>query len=395
MKISNLLLFFAAFLYSCGASHDSHDHEHEGHDHEHEEAHNHSHGHTHGEEASDDHEQEDGEIVIEPELAEKFGVTVVNAQTLPFHSTYKTGGTVLPDAGALTTAVAPSSGIVRFSSGINPGTPVSSGTKLATISSTNITGGDPNAVAAAALSAAEKELNRITPLYKEGIVSEKDYNSKLAEYETLKASYSGSASGSVVKSPASGAVVTLSVADGEYVEAGSPVAVIGSTRRLVLRADLPSRKSREANDIVSAVIIDPSDGHAVDISEFGGRRIPTPAGVTTVAGGYIPLYFEFNNNGLVNPGQVCEVVLIGRDSADALTIPQSSVIEQMGAYYVFVRLDEECYERRRVELGASDGKSVIVNKGVNAGEDVVDGGVAFVRLTESKNIIPEGHTHNH
>lgn len=392
MKFSNLILLSVALLYSCGTSHEGHDHETEGHDHAQEarDIHNHAH-----EETSGTHEEEDGEIIIKPEMAEKFRITFTRVDSLPFYPTYRTGGTILPDAGAVSTAVAPSSGIVRFASGINPGTPVAAGSVIATISAANITGGDPNAVASTALAAAKKELDRITPLYKEGIVTEKDYNAKLAEYEMLKASSSGSKSGSTVKSPITGAVLSLAVNDGEYVEAGSPVATIGSSRKLVLRADLPSRKSREAANIVSAVIIDPDNGSATDIGDFGGRRIATPSGATSVSGGFMPVYFEFNNNGYVNPGQICEVVLIGNTSSDALTVPVGSVIEQMGANYVFVRLDDECYERRQVKLGASDGKRIQVTEGIAPGEDVVDGGVAFVRLTESKNIIPEGHSHNH
>ena len=63
-------------------------------------------------------------------------------------------------------------------------------------------------------------------------------------------------------------------------------------------------------------------------------------------------------------------------------------------YFIYLQVDESCYEKRSVELGQNDGERVEIIKGLEGGEQVVVQGAIHVRLASSSDIIP-GHTHEH
>jgi len=107
------------------------------------------------------------------------------------------------------------------------------------------------------------------------------------------------------------------------------------------------------------------------------------------------VYFSFDNNGLVVPGAYAEIFLIGSVRQNAIIVPIDAIIEQQGKYYVYVRLDDECYEKRLVSVGMSNGREIEILSGLNIDENVVVHGAIIVKLAESSGAVPEGHSHNH
>ncbi|WP_303425360.1 efflux RND transporter periplasmic adaptor subunit, partial [uncultured Muribaculum sp.] len=152
-------------------------------------------------------------------MAERFGVKTAKLTPGMFNEVIKVSGQIVPAPDDQVVISARSSGIVTFAHGCR----VNSGATIATLSSKGFSGGDTNEATAIALNAAKKELDRITPLYKEGIVSQKDYNAAEQAYEQARASHSGSKSGSVATAPVSGSITQLLVQQGEYVTAGQPI----------------------------------------------------------------------------------------------------------------------------------------------------------------------------
>ena len=73
-----------------------------------------------------------------------------------------------------------------------------------------------------------------------------------------------------------------------------------------------------------------------------------------------------------------------------------AVVEDQGVHYVFVREedDDDCFEKREVALGQSDGRRVPILKGLQEGELVVVSGAVHVKLA-GVTAVPAGHTHNH
>ena len=108
----------------------------------------------------------------------------------------------------------------------------------------------------------------------------------------------------------------------------------------------------------------------------------------------MPVVFSFDNKvGLVS-GAYVDVYLLLSDRQQALSVPLSAVTEEQGLYYIYVRLDEDCYMKREVTLGQSNGERVLVRSGLRSGETVVPKAALQVKLAGSATVIP-GHTHNH
>lgn len=372
--------------------HDHEEHDHEGHEHEHEhehEGHDHNHeGHTHEAEPA-------GAIHLEPEQAEKFGVEVTQIMPSDFAEVVKVSGQIesAPTDRSVVTATA--SGTISFANNITEGSAVKNGSTIATISGRGFAGGDSNEAAKAALEAAKRELERITPLHADGIVSTKEYNEAKQAYEQAAAAWSGRSSGGAAVAHQNGVITQLLVKQGEYVSTGQPIAVISGNTRLTLRADLPEKYYNFMPTVVSANFRPAYSDQTVSLADFNGKRTGGSTAVVGTRAGYLPVYFSFDNNGSAVPGSYAEVYLIGSNRSDVISVPVQAVSEQQGLHFVYVRLDEDCYEKRNVQLGNNNGKTVEIKKGLNPGEEVVTGGMTFVKLAESSGVVPEGHSHSH
>lgn len=358
-------------------------------------AHDHHNEHTEGHHHEEDGEEKhhSNEIVINPETANELGVATTTLEPSEFAEVLKVTGTLTRATSDESVAATTSSGIITLKPGIVPGATVTAGQVIATVSSTSMAGGDPNASAKSALDAARRELDRITPLHKEGIVSTRDYNAALSAYESARAAYSGSPAGGVATAHTSGIITSLDASTGQYVEAGQSIATIGNGSSLMLRADVPVSQRNFISKITSANIILPGSDNAISLSEMGGKLVNSST--ATASGGYIPVYFTLDNSGQLLPGTNVEVYLQGLSRNDALVIPRDAVTEQQGTYFAYVRLDEDCYRKCKVTLGNSDGRNVEILSGLNSGDEVVTSGAIIVKLAESSGAVPEGHSHNH
>lgn len=390
--ISYYLLAAATALSLSACSHDDHDHDHdhEGHDHATEEVHDHDHDH-----GDADHHEDSDEIKLKPETAARFGLATETVQPGAFAQVIKVTGQIVDSPGSTSVVTAPTSGIVRFASSMQPGAKVANGSVVANISASNISGGDRNAADQAALDAAKRELDRLTPLYEERIVSERDYNAAREAYERAKAQYSPAAAAGVARAVSAGVISDLLVSNGQYVEAGTPIATVSANQRLTLRADVPDRYQASVPLLTGARVRLPFSDEVVDIAALNGRRVSGGDASMRVERGYIPVYFAFDNGGRTLPQTLVEVYLTGAPRAGVLSVPVGAVYEQQGARFVYEQLDDECYRKLPVTTGASDGVRVEILSGLTGGECVVTEGVTAVRLAETSAVAPEGHSHNH
>ncbi len=356
---------------------------------------NHNHDHDKDEAQKEEgHHHDSDEIVLEPEDAERFGVKTAIVTPSRFNEIVTVSGQIVSSPEDRAVVAAPASGIVRLVAGVTEGMNVSAGATIATVSSRGVTGGDPNESARIAMEAAKRELDRLTPLLADGIVTRREYNAAQQAYDAASAAYSGNAASGRATSPITGTVTQVMVKEGEYVETGTPIATVSKNTRLTLRADLPERYMTFVNTITSANFRPAYSDSTFTLADMGGRLV-SPANAAGELKGYIPVYFTFDNNGTVTPGASAEVYLIGRSRNDALTVPVAAVTEAQGTHYVYVKKSDHGYEKRPVKLGNNDGKSVEILSGLNAGEEAVTENVTFVRLAESSGVVPEGHSHNH
>lgn len=380
--ISNLLAISLLAFAACSENHSGHEHS------EDEEKSQHDiHGSAEEEKGSD-------EIILSPETAEKYGVKVTTLNRRPFSEAIKVSGSIIGAPGDVATIVAKSSGVVSLNKNVVPGKKIGQGASIGSVSSQGFTGGDADEVASLQYSAAKKELDRITPLYKEGIVSAKEYNATLAAYEQARAAHSGRNSGGALTSPVGGVITELLVKQGDYVSVGQPVATVSRNSRLLLRADVPQKYHSILPGITTANFRPAYSEDVFSLSELNGSRSSSADNVAAQPG-YIPVYFSFDNNGSVVPGSSAEVYLQSEPRDSVLVIPVSALTEQQGKLFAYVKLDDHGYEKRNVAIGVSDGKEAQLLSGIRDGETIVTEGVIFIKLAETSNVVPEGHSHNH
>lgn len=362
--------------------------------------HDKTHGHSSAEETTEheihypSEESSMDEIVLSPASAERYGVKTEILTKKPFSDVLKVSGSIIGAPDDVTSIVAKSSGVLSFNKDIVPGRKLQAGTAIGTVNSKGLSGGDVDEVASLQYQAAKKELDRITPLYKDGIVSAKEYNAAVAACEQARAAYSGRNSGSSLVSPVNGVITELLVKQGEYVTVGQQVATVSRNSRLMLRADVPQKYHSILSGITSANFRPAYSEEVLSITELNGSRSSSTDNVS-LQPGYIPVYFAFDNNGSVVPGSSAEVYLQREEVDSMLVIPVCALTEQQGKLFAYVKLDDHGYEKRNVTIGMSNGKNAQLLSGINEGETIVTEGVIFVKLAETSNVVPEGHSHNH
>lgn len=365
-------------------NHENCDHDHEGHDHE---------GHDH--EGHEGHNHGDGdEITLHAEQAKRFGVKVAEIVPGTFNNIIKVSGQVVPSSQSASVIAAPTAGIVYLNANAVVGKSISVGTSIATVKASGVTGGDPNAAARVAVDAARREVERLEPLHRRGVVSTAEYNRAVAAYQSAKASYSPAAASGQAHATISGAITAILVEQGQFVDAGTPIATVTANSRMTLRADVPQKLFNQVTSVTNARFRTTYMNTSVDLKDLNGARTSSEQTISTTPG-YIPIYFSFTNNGSIVPGSIAEVYLEGQARQNVITVPVSALSEQQGDYFVYIQLDEEGYQKVPVTIGQSDGKRTEVLSGLHKGDKVVVEGTTTVRLAEKSGVVPEGHSHSH
>ena len=390
-------------LGSCNSrsadTHDGHNHETENHDHEaelHEEADEHD-GHDH--EAEEEHSAGSGEIVLPPAKAKAAGVEVNTVEPGTFHQVIKTSGQILAAQGDESVAVATVAGVVSFrNKNVVEGMQVGKGSPLLTLSSQNMAEGDPVQKARIAYEVSKKEYERMKALVASKIVSEKEFAQAKQAYENARISYEAVArnhtpQGQTVTAPIGGYVKSLLVKEGDYVSVGQPLVSITQNRRLFLRADVSEKYYNALPSVASANFSTPYNNKVYSLTDLNGRLLSY--GKASGEGSYyIPVTFEFDNKGEVVPGSFVEIYLLTKPMEGVISVPRSALTEEQGSFFVYLQIDEECYRKQLVTLGADDGERVQVLTGLHAGDRLVTKGAYQVKLAGATNAIP-AHSHEH
>lgn len=336
-----------------------------------------------------------GLIKFDDHKAKEFGVRNEKIDASEFSDAISVSGQIESKAADEGIVTATRSGIFMLSPNINTGVKVSAGSAIGNIRVTSVQGSDPSVEATAVRDAAKRELDRLTPLHKDGVISTKTYNEALAAYEQAEAALKSTRQGSTsVVSPKSGVITQLLVKSGEYVEAGQKVAVISGNMQLILRADVPEKYIRNISTIETANFRVASSDETFSLGDLNGKILSSgSAGIAE--NGYITLYFSFDNNGKITPGSFAEINLISGKRKSVISVPKEAIVEISGNKCVYTRHGEGLYEKHVVATGASDGIRVEIKSGLNSGEDVVVKGAQTVRMAETSATAVPGHTHNH
>lgn len=407
MKAIIFIIMAALCFYGCKntkqESHTEHNHEHAAHDHsghDHEkEGHNHEHdGHDHAAKGTGQEGHSD-EIIFTQEQAARtdFKVEEVNAGT--FNQIIKTTGQVMPAPGDESVIVATTSGVISYADNkLAAGSSVKQGAPLFYITTKNLGEGDYYARISANYQKAKAEYERAQKLVGDKIISQKEFESITLNYQNAKIAYDAiadkqSGKGVSITNPLNGYIKNISIKDGEYVAAGQAIATVSQNKRLILRADVSERHYPSLHNISSANFQTPYDNRVYELSQLSGKLLSVgrAANENTF---FIPVTFEFDNQGDVIPGSFVEIYLISAPIENTISIPVSALTNEMGYFYVYKQLDAEGYQKQEVKIGANNGKNVQILSGLHPGERIVTQGAYQVKMASASAAIP-GHTHNH
>jgi RND family efflux transporter MFP subunit len=381
--------------------HAGHDHSKDGHTHAEGEA---EHNHAPGEECDHDHSSanepagQSDEIVFSPEQAESAGLEIVTVQPSTFHQVIKTSGQILSAQGDEVTIPATSGGIVSFNKpSLNEGLAVRGGETLLSLSSRNIVDGDPAIKAKSAYDIAQREFQRAESLIGDKLIAEKEYNEIRLNYENAKVAYQAvaqrsTAGGVSISSPITGFIKTKLVNEGQYVEVGQALMTVTQNRKLQLRADVSERYYKELGNITSANFKTPYDKTIYALANLNGRLVSygKSSGNREY---YVPVNFEFDNIGQVISGSYVEIYLLGQPRDNVISVPVSSLVEEQGLYFVYLRIHDDSYKKQEVTPGTSDGSNMEILSGLKKGDRVVSKGVYHVKLASTSASVPHAHEH--
>ena len=193
-----------------------------------------------------------------------------------------------------------------------------------------------------------------------------------------------------LKSSLEGCVATLLVANGDYVEPGTPLAIVQRAGGVNLVAELPVRYAAQLQNITT-VNVETAQGDVHDMN-----------GATTVVGNVanscnmLPVTVSCNALPGVVTGSIVTLYLSSADEAvHHVAVPRTALVEEMGNMFVFVQNNPVSFEKRSVKVGATDGRYVQLLEGVAPGERVVSKGGVILKLSQGAAALDPhaGHVH--
>jgi membrane fusion protein, heavy metal efflux system len=391
---------------------DDHGHAHEDDDHGH--AHeDDDHGHAH---EDDDHGHGEDGISFGLEQQRLTGLTVAAAPVRELRPSLAVVGRLQRAPGADTSVTAPVSGRVAPVGDALPtiGQAVEAGSVLLALVPGPVEVSDPAlldlAVEQASIEqdAAQREVDRLTPLVADGFVPER----RLSEAQrALSASVAalrsarrrqaslaqaqqvgGRRDALDVPVPQAGVVASVSVAAGSWVAAGDALFEVSDPSRLLLEVEVPVAYASRVRAVSGAWFRVGRDGAVIEVPASALTSVGTRVESSSQT---LPVRFrvEGAREGLF-AGAVVEAHLALDRAVSQVAVPRSAIIEDEGISVVFVQRDAETFTRQPVLLGVRDGDHVGIVEGVDAGDRVVTSGAYALKLA-SAGLDSIGHGHAH
>ena len=248
---------------------------------------------------------------------------------------------------------------------------------------------------------AERDLQRIRPLYEQNAASQLDLDNAIASYESATAAVAMSEadltqtetalSYTTVSSPISGYISERNVDIGTLVGPNGKSLLATVVKSDTVRVDfsmtgLDYLKSRARN--VNLGQKDSTRKWDPYITQYPLRGLVDFADpqVDPETGTFSVRAEMANPDRILLPGQITKVRLLLDVREDATIIPTKSVVIEKGGAYVFVIRPDSIAERRMIELGPEVDNRVIVERGVVPGEKIVVEG--FHKLTHGDKVDP-------
>ena len=235
---------------------------------------------------------------------------------------------------------------------------------------------------------AERDLERIRPLFEQNAASRLDLDNAIASYESAKAEVVMSEADltqaeialgyTTVRSPISGFISERNVDLGTLVGPGgkSLLATMVKSDTVQVNFSMTSLdylKSRERN---------------VNLGQQDTARNWNPyVTITDPNTGTFSVRAEMANpDHILLPGQMTKVRLLLDVREDAIIVPTKALVIEKGGAYVFACRRDSVVEKRFIELGPEIGNNVVVERGLGPDEMIIVEG--FHKLSHGIKVAP-------
>jgi RND family efflux transporter MFP subunit len=191
-----------------------------------------------------------------------------------------------------------------------------------------------------------------------------------------------------LRSPIEGTVTRREFVLGQRVDAGAHLLTIMDARRLHVRFHVPASQSGALTGLRSATF-SPEGSDAV----MRADRVVAVGSALDPVRRTVPVTLEVDNrDDVLKAGMLVMGRLLMGDGEAGVVVPSSAVRDEDG---LLVAYGGETFERRAVELGATDGEWTVVRAGVRRGERVVTRGAYSIKLSSlnTSEISDHGHPH--
>jgi membrane fusion protein, heavy metal efflux system len=342
-------------------------------------------------------------ITFTKEQSWKIDFATGTPQMIPFGEVIKTTARIQPAQDEEMILTAQTNGVVNFGrKTLSEGVPVSGGQTLFNLVGAQLADNNMRVrynEAKNNFKTTKANYERMAKLAEENIVSQKallearnTFENARLMFENLQLNFNEN--GQAVRSPQQGYIRHLYVSNGQYVNAGAPLASITQNRNLFLKAELQHRFAGSLPFIKTATIRSLTDDAVFTLEELNGEIVSFGKNVSD-ENYLIPVTFKVENRNSFIPGSFVEIYLKAQSEAEVLTVPNSALIEEQGNFSVLFQLSPEKFEKREVKTGSTDGIRTAILSGLNSEDRIVLKGATLVNLAGVSNTLDPhaGHVH--
>lgn len=222
----------------------------------------------------------------------------------------------------------------------------------------------------------QTECRRITDLYERGVTSKTEFDDARTKRDVSKAILDEAARSlerAEIVAPIGGILNRLPIEIGEYASPGQQVAEIVNIDRVKIIVEIPERDVHYLSVGDTAEIF----VHTLQETQFTGEiSYISELADTATRTSRLEITVD-NRDHTLRSGQIVRARLTRRVLNDVIMIPLGSVIPLERGRVVYVVNDEHA-ERREVELGLIEGRSVRILSGLEPGDRLIVAGHRYV-----------------
>ncbi len=194
----------------------------------------------------------------------------------------------------------------------------------------------------------------------------------------------------VLRAPIGGVVAASDATPGASVEEGTRLFRLIALDRVHVVGSLPEAALARIDGLAGAELAVPGFDAPIALDRLVAvGRVLDPEART------VPIIYELRDpDRRLAVGQAVSLRIFASAATEAVTVPESAVVDDAGQPVVFVQVGGESFERRPVRLGNREAGRVQIAGDVAPGERVVVRGAPLIRLAALSPQVPaHGHTH--